>query len=284
MHRSWQWVVDDCDVRIGVTTSRRDRTTSTLVVADGHALLVDPSWDPDELAGLAADVAAAGIEVALGFATHAHHDHLLWHPALGSAPRLASPAVARQCATDRDAIVAGLGPDWPAELADLVGRVDAVGLGAGGPDAGGLGEGGPGAVAGTALDWPGPEVRLLTHDAHSPGHTALWLPEQRVLIAGDMLSDVELPLLEDSNPAAYAAGLARLREPAAQARVLIPGHGRIAADGAAALRWAADQAYLSALTRGRTPVDDRLRQPGMAQAHAANLATAAAELGPPPGR
>lgn len=124
MHRSWQWVVDDCDVRIGVTTSRRDRTTSTLVVADGHALLVDPSWDPDELAGLAADVAAAGIEVALGFATHAHHDHLLWHPALGSAPRLASPAVARQCATDRDAIVAGLGPDWPAELADLVGRVD----------------------------------------------------------------------------------------------------------------------------------------------------------------
>ena len=173
MHRSWQWVVDDCDVRIGVTTSRRDRTTSTLVVADGHALLVDPSWDPDELAGLAADLAAAGLEVALGFATHAHHDHLLWHPALGSAPRLASPAVARQCATDRDAIVAGLGPDWPAELADLVGRVDAVGLGAGGPDAGGLGEGGPGAVAGTALDWPGPEVRLLTHDAHSPGHTAL---------------------------------------------------------------------------------------------------------------
>lgn len=262
MHRSWQWVVDERDVRIGVTTSRRDRTTSTLVVADGRALLVDPSWDPDELAGLAADVVAAGMSVALGFATHAHHDHLLWHPALGAAPRLASPAVARRCAADREAIVAGLGPDWPAELAELVGRVTGFERG--------------------ALDWPGPEVRLLTHDAHSPGHTALWLPEQRVLIAGDMLSDVELPLLEDSTPAEYAAGLALLREPVARARVLIPGHGRVATGAAVATRWPADRDYLAAVMNGVTPADGRLSHPGMARAHTANLA--AAGHGPPPGR
>ena len=34
------------------------------------------------------------------------------------------------------------------------------------------------------------------HDGHAPGHGAVFLPESGVLIAGDMCSDVEIPLLD----------------------------------------------------------------------------------------
>ena len=73
--------------------------------------------------------------------------------------------------------------------------------------------------------WDRADIELITHDAHAPGHTALWLPDCRVLIAGDMLSDVELPLLEESTVADYDNGLNALRPYAVLARVVCPGTG-----------------------------------------------------------
>jgi glyoxylase-like metal-dependent hydrolase (beta-lactamase superfamily II) len=57
----------------------------------------------------------------------------------------------------------------------------------------------------------GVQIEPVFHDGHAPGHTALWLPERRVLIAGDMLSDIELPLpfFPDDLPA-YLDSLDRL--------------------------------------------------------------------------
>lgn len=247
VERTWQWVVEDSAFTAGVTTSRRELTTSTVLIAAGRALLIDPAWDPDELAGIAADLNQLGVTVAAGFATHAHHDHLLWHPDLGPGPRFASPEVTQICARDRFEIVRRLGPDWPADLGRLVGRVE---------------------PAVDRLAWAGPEARLITHDAHAPGHTAVWLPSLGVLAAGDLLSDVELPLLEESTARQYAAGLDRLRPAVERAEVLIPGHGHIAI-GADAVRgrWLADRAYLDALLAGREPDDPRLAHAGMAQAH-----------------
>ena len=40
---SLRWVVSTDSLRVGVATSRRDLTTSTVVVAGGRALLVDPA-------------------------------------------------------------------------------------------------------------------------------------------------------------------------------------------------------------------------------------------------
>jgi glyoxylase-like metal-dependent hydrolase (beta-lactamase superfamily II) len=62
---------------------------SHAVVVVGHAgvLLVDAGVTEAETVCLAGDLADAGHTVALGFSTHPHWDHLLWHPALGSAPR-----------------------------------------------------------------------------------------------------------------------------------------------------------------------------------------------------
>ncbi len=98
-----------------VATSRTMTTTSTAVVRDGDALLVDPAWHPDELVGLADALDARGLRVVGGIATHAHHDHLLWHPRLGDAPRqpLLQPVKERGEAFGHD-----LGPQrwWRIEL------------------------------------------------------------------------------------------------------------------------------------------------------------------------
>src|SRR4029077_11743258 len=52
------------------------------------------------------------------------------------------------------------------------------------------------ALDASAVPWDGPEARLIVHDGHAPGHGAVFLPESGVLIAGDMCSDVEIPLLD----------------------------------------------------------------------------------------
>jgi len=261
MSRAMVEVTDGPAVRIGVYTSRRERTTSTVLLAGHEALLIDPAWDPDELAALAADLVAAGVTVTAGFATHAHHDHVLWHPALGPAPRWASAPVARAATAEQADLVAALGPGWPAALGQLVGRLRPV--------------------TGSVLAWPKArtdaalDLQLVIHNAHAPGHTAVWLPTERVLIAGDMLSDVELPLLEQSTPDDYADGLELLQPYVDQAKVVIPGHGSPAIGAQATLRWAADRRYLDALHRPAPPHDDRLGMPGMAEAHRENRRQAA---------
>ena len=46
------------------------------------------------------------------------------------------------------------------------------------------------------IPWDGPQVRIIEHQAHAPGHAALLIEERGVLVAGDMLSDVLIPMLD----------------------------------------------------------------------------------------
>jgi hydroxyacylglutathione hydrolase len=68
-------------------------TTTTTVVTgpDGSCLVIDPAVTVAEIAGLAAALAARGLRPVLGWATHAHWDHVLWHASLGDVPRHATP-------------------------------------------------------------------------------------------------------------------------------------------------------------------------------------------------
>jgi glyoxylase-like metal-dependent hydrolase (beta-lactamase superfamily II) len=82
-----------------------------------------------------------------------------------------------------------------------------------------------------------------------------------VLLAGDMLSDVLIPLFDfrqEDQVGAYEAALHRLEEAVAQVDVVVPGHGAVADRAEAATRLAADRAYVDALRRGEEPVDSRL--------------------------
>lgn len=226
-------------------------TASTMVRSGDAALLVDPAWRPDELSDLADDLAAWGVTATAGFATHAHHDHLLWHPGFGDVPRYASRTAAALAVRERATLVDALGPTFDPVLVELMGRV---------------------APADDTDDvWPAAE--LVVHYAHSTGNTAVWLPGPRVLLAGDMLSDVEIPLAGETGPDAYDAGLTLLRHYIERAAVLVPGHGSPTHDPRS--RWRADCRYLDALTSGDdlTAVDDpRLADQDNMAAHAGNLA------------
>lgn len=237
--------MDEVAPGVFVTTSRAYMTTSTVIVSGNDALVVDPALDPDELAALAAQIEARGWQVVAGFATHEHYDHVLWHPRLGSAPRYASPRTTELARVHHAEHLTALGEHWPAELADYVGDLQAV------PD--------------HQLPFAEP-VELVVHDAHAPGHTAVWLPERRVLLAGDMLSDVELPLpFEPDDLVAYSAGLDLLTPYVAQAAVLVPGHGRPTTEPSGRLD--ADRRYLDAAAAGNDPDDPRRDNPGMAEVH-----------------
>jgi glyoxylase-like metal-dependent hydrolase (beta-lactamase superfamily II) len=241
---------------VWVATSRRYATTST-VLLDGHggAVVVDPAWDPDELAAIPADLTELGVACVAGLATHEHYDHVMWHPDLGDVPRWATGGTVDHLARDRDTLLAPLAQYLTPDLIALAGRLAPL------PDG--------------SLPWSGPSARCVVHDAHAPAHLAVLVEESGVLIAGDMLSDVELPMpaREDETLDTYLAGLDLLREYVAASRLLIPGHGTPTDRPLARLD--ADVRYLDDLLTGRASTDPRLRDPENAALHQANVDRAA---------
>jgi glyoxylase-like metal-dependent hydrolase (beta-lactamase superfamily II) len=250
---------------VWVTTAALDTTTSTVLVDDaGLALVVDPAVTPSEVDALAREVRDRGWRVGAGFATHAHWDHLLWSVALGAVPRWTRPAALATASASRDEIAteAATAGGWTCpSRPDLLARL------------GGVTEVVPG--------FPG--VRVIGHEAHAPGHAALLVPRARVLIAGDMLSDIEVPLLDAAaaHPVGdYRAGLERLAAPieTGAVDVVVPGHGSVADAAEARRRLALDRSYLEDLAAGRPSADPRLAAgPGwLAAAHAAQARAARA--------
>ncbi len=243
---------DEVASGVFVTRSANYATNSTVLVFGAQAILIDPSWQPAELVDIADWIQQQKLTVVGGFATHAHCDHLLWHPRFGDAPRWASAPVASIACESRNELVRELGPNWPAELAALVGLVSPL--------------------AAATLPWAGFPIEMVTHDAHAPGHTGLWLPDQAVLLAGDMLSDLELPLAEQTGVQEYLAGLNILAPLVSRAQVLVPGHGTPAMErtepGSIAARFSADQNYWRELLATGESSDPRITLPEMAAAHA----------------
>ena len=115
---------------------------------------------------------------------------------------------------------------------------------------------------------------VVEHEAHAPGHAALLLADRGVLLAGDMLSDVLIPLLDARRPGqvrAYETALDRLGAAARHVDVVVPGHGAVAEGPEVAARLAADRAYVDALRRGADPVDARLGREWLAGPHRSNV-------------
>jgi glyoxylase-like metal-dependent hydrolase (beta-lactamase superfamily II) len=213
-------------------------TNSIVVRGEDGLILVDPGIDGAELNQLADDLDRLDIPVVAGFATHPHWDHLLWHPRFGDVPRYATAAGANAASEAREraqAMAAESASGIPLELIALVTPLPA--------------DGGP---------VPG---EIIEHEAHAVGHAAVLLADRSVLLAGDMLSDVLIPLLDARRPGqvgAYETALDRLEEVVRQVDVLVPGHGAVAKGPEVAARLAADRAYIDALRRGEDPVDPRL--------------------------
>ena len=121
-----------------------------------------------------------------------------------------------------------------------------------------------GLPAGTEqVPWDGPRVRVIEHPAHAPGHAALLIEGRGVLVAGDMLSDVLIPMLDDprgtDDPAEdYLLGLRLLEGVADDVEVVVPGHGSVGGADQVRARIEQDRAYVHALRDGRAPDDPRI--------------------------
>jgi len=237
----------------GVLLHQSEFCQSNAVVVQGRAgvLLIDAGIYGSEMACLADDLSDAGLIVVAGFSTHDHWDHVLWHTRFGSVPRYGT---ARCAATIRDQMS---GPQWKDSVAEWIPPDIARQIAW---DQFGLITGLPAEMA--RIPWDGPQIRIIEHQGHAPGHAALLIEERGVLVAGDMLSDVLIPMLDldaTADPVEdYRAALRLLEGVAGDVDALVPGHGSIAAADQVRARIDQDRAYLHALCDAQVPADPRV--------------------------
>jgi glyoxylase-like metal-dependent hydrolase (beta-lactamase superfamily II) len=195
-----------------VATSRVYQTSCAAIRSGDEGFVVDSPIYPDELEVLPAVLEQAGFSASGLLATHGDWDHLLG--------RLAFPGAALGVAETTAARLTG-GPgaaqrelrafdeehyvERPSPLS--LGQVQALPV--------------PGHV-----ELGGQEIELHSADGHTADGMALWVPWAGVLVCGDYLSPVEIPMLSESGSrGAYLATLERLRPLVAQAQWVVPGHG-----------------------------------------------------------
>jgi glyoxylase-like metal-dependent hydrolase (beta-lactamase superfamily II) len=237
----------------GVLVHGSEFLQSNAVVVQGRAgvLLVDPGITGDEMADLATDLQALGQPVVAGFSTHPHWDHVLWHATFGDVPRYGTA----RCAADlRDLLSKA---DWKAQVAEVLPPEHAEEIPL--DDLFGQITGLPANTA--QIPWDGPNVRMIEHQAHAPGHAALVIEEVGVLVAGDLLSDVLIPFLEldAADPTDdYLAALQLFEGVAVDMTAFIPGHGSVGDAAQLRARIELDRAYVQALRDGGGSDDPRL--------------------------
>jgi glyoxylase-like metal-dependent hydrolase (beta-lactamase superfamily II) len=246
--------VDEIAPGVFVATAQLYTTTTTVVAGDdGGCLLIDPAVTVADLAALAGWLSERGLRPVAGWSTHPHWDHLLWSAAFGPAPRYATPRAVAAAARELSELVSGVRQEAPGHDLTLFARVEPL--------------------LGREIDWAGPRAVVYAHDAHAPGHGAVLLPEAGLLIAGDMLSDIEIPLLDLRAPDpfdGYRQGLELLAS-VPGVRQVVPGHGHVGDQAEFRRRVAADRAYLNATEAGADVADERLSADWLRAEHARHL-------------
>ncbi|SDU64757.1 MBL fold metallo-hydrolase [Jiangella alkaliphila] len=233
-------------------------TTTVVIGAEGGCLVVDPGVTPAELSDLAAALASRRLHAVAGFATHPHWDHVLWSRSLGDdVPRFATAACVAASAAGRDRDLAEALVEAPETDGDRFARLAAL------------------PRDGVVVPWRGPRVDVVEHRAHARGHAALVVGGAGVLVAGDLCSDVEVPLLDldAADPLGdYHHALDLLDSLAGDVRYVVPGHGHVGDGAELRRRLAADRRYLDELAAGRGDDDPRLTQGWLVRDHRAQRA------------
>lgn len=224
-----------------VATSRVYQTTCTIVRHGSEGFVVDSPVFPDELDVLPSLLEQTGFPLSGLLATHGDWDHLLG--------RLAFDGAALGCAETTAARLTGK----PGEAARglrafdaehyverekplALGQIQAI------PVPGYLGIGDH-------------EMELHPTEGHTADGMAIWLPWARVLVVGDYLSPVEIPMLSETGSRdAYLATLKRLEPLVEQADHVVPGHGAVLDSVRALAILREDVAYLEALPGGKPPL------------------------------
>ncbi len=249
-----------------VVTSRVWQTNCTLVRGAGgepgaEAFVIDSPVYPDELEVLPAVMEQAGFAPIGLLSTHADWDHLLG--------RLALPQSALGCAETTAARLAAEPGRAQRALRDFddghyvtrsrpltLGSVQALPV----PGRCGLGAA---------------ELELHPAGGHTADGMAVNVPWAGVLVVGDYLSTVEIPLLgRDGSVGEYRATLERLRALLTAAEHVVPGHGPVLSGAQALDVLEVDADYLQRLvTQGASAVlPEGRRSVEQRRLHAANVA------------
>jgi glyoxylase-like metal-dependent hydrolase (beta-lactamase superfamily II) len=206
-----------------VATSRVFQTTCTVVRGrradvDGQPVpaetfVIDSPIFPDELEILPAILEQAGFPLTGLLTTHADWDHLLGRLAFPGAPLGGGETTAARLAGEPGRAARAL---RAFDEEHYVEREGSLSLG-----------------QVQALPVPGvceigdEELVLDPADGHTADGTAYWIPWAKVLVCGDYLSPVEIPMLSaGGSRTAYLATLERLRARVEEADWIVPGHGQ----------------------------------------------------------
>ena len=240
-----------------VATSRVWQTTCTIVRNGDECFVIDSPVFPDELEVLPAVLEHAGFTLSGLLATHADWDHLLARLAFPGAALGVAETTAARLTAEPGAAARGLRAfddehylDRPAPLS--LGQVQALPV----PGHCGIGD---------------EELELHPADGHTADGMAIWIGWARVLVCGDYVSPVEVPMLsEGGSRDAYIATLRRLEPLVESAAYVVPGHGDVIDSTRAAAIMREDLNYLAKLPEAELPIARR----GEAQQaiHAANVA------------
>ena len=245
------------------------QTTCTVVRSGDEGFVIDSPVLPEELDALPALLEQAGFPFSGLLATHGDWDHLLAKLAFPEASLGVGEATARRLGSelgDAQRKLREFDADWYVE-----GRR-------------------PLALAGfQALPTPGRisigsdtahELELLPADGHTADGVAFWIPWAEVLVCGDYLSPVEIPMIAGEHGGsveAYRETLFRLSPLVDRAATVIPGHGAPITGERALEIMAEDIAYLGALLAGEgATLPDGRRNATQKRIHERNLVASVA--------
>jgi glyoxylase-like metal-dependent hydrolase (beta-lactamase superfamily II) len=239
------------------------QTTCTALRGGDEGFVIDSLVYPEELRALPDVLDQAGFPVSGLLATHGDWDHLLGRIAFPGASLGCAASTARRLAT---------------EIGEAQRKLRAF-------DAEHYVEDRAPLALGSIQSLPAPgrlelgsahEIELHLTEGHTADGVAYWLPWARVLVCGDYLSPVEIPMLSaGGSVAAYRATLARLAQLVAVAEWVIPGHGAPLPAARCTEILAEDEAYLKALDAdpgtaslpprvGASPVQRRIHDKNLA--------------------
>jgi glyoxylase-like metal-dependent hydrolase (beta-lactamase superfamily II) len=236
-----------------VATSRVWQTTCTVVRSGDEGFVIDSPVLPDELDILPAVLEQASFPFSGLLATHADWDHLLGRLALGDAALGVAETTAARLSAEPGAAAREMRAFDDEHYVErsrplALGQVQALPV----PGHCAIGE---------------HELELHPADGHTADGMAVWIGWARVLVAGDYLSPVEIPMIsEGGSRDAYLATLRRLEPLVEAAEHVVPGHGTVL-DATRALAILRDDVrYLETL---ELPI--ARRSPAQKRIHAANL-------------
>ncbi len=216
-----------------VAQSRLYNTNSSIFVSQGRAALIDPGIYQDEIEAIARFVVEQDAVPHALIITHAHWDHIFGPEHLPGVQVVAQANYSFETGGEYGAATRHQIAAWETES---------------------------GIEREQPFAFPCPDVTfdrtstltvgdLSLRLAHAPGHSSdelvVYHPDSAALLAGDMLSDAEIPYVIH-NLAAYRQTLAMLAD--WDIRRLVPGHGSVTSDPIEIrTRISADVAYLAEL-------------------------------------